>query len=184
MFELQHRSRQNGSILEHVPLSVVESSLRNFRRTAFGSAVTFSALWTITMVIADDVSSGSAILGGLFLFIGGLAFAYGVSAAMRHQLFRQIPTTELKRDSITVRYGKHVIRANIQECRFRRGYACRSRLPGAPRLHCYQPVILIYFPSRSWKTKTAWQLGARLRVPVGFTEAMRGDWERAILSAS
>ena len=103
----------------------------------------FSALWTITIALADDVASDTAITGGLFLFVGCSVFACAVSAAMRHQVFRQLSTTELKRDSLTERYGKHVIQANMKECRFRRGLTYRSRLPGAPRLHSCQPVILL-----------------------------------------
>lgn len=151
---------------------------------ACGTTVIFSALWTTSIAIPNDVASHTAIIGGLFLLVACLAFACAVSAAMRPQVFRQLPTTELKRDSLTVRHGKHLIQANMKDCRFRRGRACRSRLPGSTRLRSYQPFILISFPCDAWKTKTLLQLGAKLRVPVGFTEATRVDWERAILSAS
>jgi len=178
---MNHTENQSEpSLVETMPASVVAHSLKAHRITMWA---TVAGCGVIGVAVGTSVPSESrwlsVIIGGL-LFGGPAALiAFAFNAVMRHEFTARIPTAELRDNELTLRYGKRVVRANVMQCRLWRGRACRMRLPGCPKLHCYTQAILIDFP-RIRYPDNSFGLSTRLRLAVGYTDEMRDKWERSL----
>lgn len=178
MYPLCTTNTGDVPLVETVPVSIVQSSLRNTRRSIIWTVVVLCCVMTFLGAKEALIGWPSAVVGGLCLALPGILLAVGFASAMRHELTTRIPTVGLIQDELTVRYGNRVLTTNIKDCRLWRGRACMMRLPGCPRLHCYRSTILIDFPPAS-----ALLLGSRVRVAVGYTDEMCDRWEHALSDA-
>ncbi len=83
------------SLVETVPASIVQSSLRGSRRLLMWAVVAFYGVVALGSAQDADVGWTSALMGGMCLLIPSMLFVIGWSAAMAHELTIRIPTVEL-----------------------------------------------------------------------------------------
>ena len=174
-----HTTSESVSIVEETPVWLVASSRRNAAKGVVALAGTGCS---IHMAVLVPSGSPYSFAHALAIWLAFALAGLGIASILHSSLKRQLPRLELRANTIFVRYGRRSLEANINDCHVRRGRAGGMRLAGGVVCFSRHPVILIDLPPW-WNSLLAIRRRPRdiNTVAVGYTEAMKAQWERALL---